>query len=76
MHLQNDKRSHNKSEITLEKWRANVEITCLNLVTISNILIENFENFSKRVRLIETVRLIEKVLFFEIVVYVYQRSLS
>ena len=45
-------------------------ITCLNLVTIFNILIENFENISKRVRLIETVRLIEKVLFFEIVVYV------
>ena len=47
-----------------------LEITCLNLVTIFNILIENFEKNSKGVRLIETVRLIEKVLFFEIVVYV------
>ena len=71
LHLQNDKRSHNKSEITLKNggqmW---LEITCLNLVTIFNILIENFEKISKRVRLIETVRLIEKILFFEIVVYV------
>ena len=36
-----------------------LEITCLNLVTIFNILIENFEKISKRVRLIETVRLID-----------------
>ena len=49
-----------------------MEITCLNLVTIFNILIENFEKISKRVRLIETVRLIEKVLFFEIVVYIFR----
>ena len=49
-------------EAEARKWQR--EITCLNLVTILNILIENFEKISKRVRLIE------KVLFFEIVVYV------